>query len=370
MSDSEPQTDQPLSADAAQPSPSPVPVPQPDQQSIEHDPLQQATPLQQQQEEATDLEHPDEEHQQALPPFQPLFTLVTDSTTGATHHAHVHYIFSDDEPDLLTDALGQYSIQQQQYHQHQQQHQQTASSSSGSTSAKPIPPQPIINNRAILLDLVPKPPIDPTTSSTAAAATSGYDVAWASSLSADWAVVSAKVSSMSADDNNNNTDTVPTPARSADSDGGLILRIEGVDLANPPPKPRAERSKASIDLSSGSSSGVAQPAQQEDYGAIVDEFDKRMVVLRKVLDAGRERQLKMAVDAGGETGPQEPPAAEVPGRPASHTSIGHDQPDNGPSGSRRPSNSSGVSGGGQQTGSKRLSGGNGGRAEWEQQPVG
>lgn len=369
MSAPEPQPDQPLSADAAQPSPSPVPVPQPDQQSIEHDHSRQATPSLQLQQEEPELDHPDQEHQQSLPPFQPLFTLVTDSTTGATHHAHVHYIFSDDEPDLLTDALGQYNIQQQQHHQHQQQQQQTASSSSGSTSAKPSPPQPVPNNRAILLDLVPKPPIDPTSSSTAAAVPPGYDVAWASSLSADWAVVSAKVSCMSADDNNN-IDAVPTPARSADSDGGLMLRIEGVDLANPPPKPRAVRSKASIDLSSGSSSGVAQPAQQEDYGAIVDEFDKRMAVLRKVLEAGRERQLKMAVDASGETGPQEPPAAEVPGRPASHTSVGHDQPDNGPSGSRRPSNSSGVSGVGQQTGSKRLSGGSDGRAEWEQQPVG
>lgn len=391
MSDPEPQHDQPLSADAAQPSPSPSAVPQPDQQPIEQEQSQQATLSQQeQQSDSPNPEHPDQEPQQYLPPFQPLFTLVTDTTTGATHHAHVHYIFSDDEPDLLTDALGQYSIQQQQYQIHQQQQQQTASSSSGSTSAKPTPPQPLINDRAILLDLVPKPPADPTTtttsSSSAAAAAPAYDVAWASSLSADWAVVSAKVSPMSADDND--TDVVPTPARgAADSDGsGLILRIEGVDLTHPPlppppaaavAAPRAVRSKASIDLSSGSSSGVAQPAaQQEDYGAIVEEFDKRMVVLRKVLEAGRERQLKMAVDADGggrgETGPHEPPAAaaEMPGRPASHTSIGHDHADNAPSGSRRPSNSSGVSGPGQQTGSRGMSAGSGGRDEWEQQPVG
>lgn len=363
MSDPEPTPEQAPSAGAAQaaspadaaqpspspsPSPSPVPAPPPEQQPIELEQSQH-----QPQQDNTGFDIPD---QQPLPPFQPLFTLVTDSTTGATHHARVHYIFSDDEPDLLTDALGQYSSQQQ---------QQTASSSSGSTSAKPAPPT---TDRAILLDLVPKPSAnDPSISSSAAAAAAaapGYEVAWASSLSADWAVVSAKVNPMSADDNDT-ADMTTTPAR--DAHGALMLRIEGVDLSSPAPR-RTMRSKASAELSSGSSSGVGQPAHQEEYSAIVDEFDKRMVVLRKVLDAGRERQLKMAVDAGFDTGAGEPPAADMPGRSASHGSIGHDQPEDRPSGLRQTSDGSGT--GQKQIGSKRLSGGSGGRTEWEQQPVG
>ncbi|KAJ4393724.1 hypothetical protein N0V93_002939 [Gnomoniopsis smithogilvyi] len=352
MSDTEPKPEQALSvepaqaaspAGAAQSSPAPAPAP-------DHQPIELEQSQQQPQQETTGVESMNQQQQHPLPPFQPLFTLVTDSTTGATHHAHVHYIFSDDEPDLLTDALGQYSTQQQ----------HTASSSSGSTSAKPASPT---TNRAILLDLVPKPPMgDPSSSSfaaTAATTAPAYDVAWASSLSADWAVVSAKVNPISADDNDS-ADVAATPARGAD--GALMLRIEGVDLSRPPR--RAVRNKASVELSSGSSSGVGQPAQQEEYGAIVDEFDKRMAVLRKVLDAGRERQMKMAVEGEAEAGPGEPPGAELPG----HGPLGHDhQPESRPSGSRQASDGSGA---GQQTGSKSLSGGSAGRAEWEQQPVG
>lgn len=53
-------------------------------------------------------------------------------------------------------------------------------------------------------------------------------------------------------------------------------------------------------MSSGSASGdkgtgaAQQAASKEDYGVIVDEFGKRMGVLRKVLDAGLERQRKVS----------------------------------------------------------------------------
>ncbi|KAG9846157.1 hypothetical protein KCU98_g6851, partial [Aureobasidium melanogenum] len=48
-----------------------------------------------------------------LPPpdFRPFFTLIEDPDTGEHHHPSVHYIFSDDNSDLLTstivDAMGQ-----------------------------------------------------------------------------------------------------------------------------------------------------------------------------------------------------------------------------------------------------------------------
>ncbi|GAB7358566.1 hypothetical protein MBLNU230_g2627t1 [Neophaeotheca triangularis] len=38
-----------------------------------------------------------------LPPnFKPFFTLIEDAETGDVHHPTVHYVFSDDDPDLLT----------------------------------------------------------------------------------------------------------------------------------------------------------------------------------------------------------------------------------------------------------------------------
>lgn len=41
-----------------------------------------------------------------LPPqdFKPFFTLIEDADTGDVHHPTVHYVFSDDDPDLLTSA--------------------------------------------------------------------------------------------------------------------------------------------------------------------------------------------------------------------------------------------------------------------------
>jgi hypothetical protein len=38
------------------------------------------------------------------PDFRPFFTLIEDPETGEHHHPTVHYIFSDDDPEILTNA--------------------------------------------------------------------------------------------------------------------------------------------------------------------------------------------------------------------------------------------------------------------------
>jgi hypothetical protein len=38
------------------------------------------------------------------PDFRPLFTLIEDPATDTHHHPTVHYLFSDDDPDILTAA--------------------------------------------------------------------------------------------------------------------------------------------------------------------------------------------------------------------------------------------------------------------------
>src|SRR5699024_8371064 len=37
-------------------------------------------------------------------PLNPFFTLIEDANTGEYHHPTVHYIFSDDDTDILTEA--------------------------------------------------------------------------------------------------------------------------------------------------------------------------------------------------------------------------------------------------------------------------
>lgn len=258
-----------------------------------------------QQPEIDQQAHDEDELQPPPPPpfFQPLFTLVTDSTTRATHHPRVHYIFSDDEPQVLTEALAQYGRQQQ---------QNSMPLPSGSTANRPSP-----NERAVVLELVPKAdanPDDPTPK------TDGhdYEVSWASSLSADWAVVSATISPIAS---NSAATTTPGGAEPADDGSAqrLMLRIEGLDLESTtatatstrPQKSSTAAKKPSLEerdlrMSAGSSSGGATPQggkAGEEYGVIVDEFDRRMGMLRRVVDAGLERQHKVAFavaeDSGG-----------------------------------------------------------------------
>ncbi|KAI3390316.1 hypothetical protein diail_10126 [Diaporthe ilicicola] len=220
----------------------------------------------------------EEQLQRPQPPFQPLFTLVTDAATRATHHPQVHYIFSDDDPDILTAALARHG------------HQPSPDASANQAPPPHAPP----NERAIVLDLVPKT-TDNHQSTTLSAP--GYDVAWVSSLSSSWAVVNAKTSAMT-EESSNNANTLDSESSARQR---LILRIEGVGdnavsstnaaLQTPSTRTR-KRSMDERDLrmSASSPSGAAQDKAKEDYAAIVDEFDKRMSVLRKVVDAGLERQ--------------------------------------------------------------------------------
>lgn len=280
------------------------------------------------------------------PPFQPLFTLVTDSITRTTRHPQVHYIFSDDDPQLLTDALADHAHQHQPPSSHD-------SSPNASTSQNPRNP-PLTNpntERAILLDLVPKTAStsdDPTSSSAAA---TGFHVQWASSLSADWAVTSAKITPM-ADD----AATVPSDTQGSEAPDGaprLMLRIEGVDVASGVPPASTRTRKPSISTvahtSSAAAAGGRRPSLEErelrmsasggggggkraspsgpgaqgneDYGAIVEEFDKRMGMLRKVIDASLERQqyTTSAASRG-----QQPPASHGGDEDDGH--LGFDRP--------------------------------------------
>lgn len=338
-------------------------------------PEQSDQPQQQQQQLAEYSVDDDGTPQQQQPPpppqFHPLFTLVTDTTSRATHHPRVHYIFSDDDPDILTHALAQY--QQQSEQRIQQQRRQSPAkgpSPSGSTSNKPLSqhhqsssssspvPQLAPSDRAIVLDLVPKlntlssgdDPVAATSTmtATASALSSQYEVAWASSLSVDWAVVSAKLSAMPDDDvstRGGGPDDLDTGAQAAQQQR-LMLHIEGIDstagvssssntatTANQRTQTTSAATRqpslgdGDMRLSSGSISGEKGTAQQigtaikEDYGVIVDEFGKRMLVLRKVMEKGLERQRKVTVatdDAiqGNDGGPGDPNASGTAPGPA------------------------------------------------------
>ena len=113
-------------------------------------------------------------------PFKALFTTVHDIARDTHHTPQVHYIFADDDPDLLTAAL-------------------LASLPTRPPRASPAAPHEH-GDRTLLVDLAPD----------------GHSVTAARSLSRDWAVTSAAVQE------------APTIGHGAEkAAGGWMLRLEG-----------------------------------------------------------------------------------------------------------------------------------------------
>ncbi|KAM7220805.1 hypothetical protein V8F06_003874 [Rhypophila decipiens] len=198
--------------------------------------------------------------------FSPFFTLISTSDHPSqkqtTHHPTVHYIFADDDPEVLSAALRQHSLDAID--------DEPETGDSQSVLIRP-------GDRAIILNMA------------STADGTGLEVASASSLSPDWAVVSTQLTRMEGGDRN-------TPAGGGEHDAAatpLMLKIEGVSIEasqegrvlvpwGKTPSPEAELQ---------SSSGSAPPVTgSEEYPGLLSDFDKRMALLRRVVESSAERQ--------------------------------------------------------------------------------
>ncbi|KAL2151515.1 hypothetical protein VTH82DRAFT_6613 [Thermothelomyces myriococcoides] len=238
-----------------------------------HTPHTTAAPV----EEPARAPSPSPPPQPTQPPFSPVFALLS-STSHSTnrqtvHHPTVHYIFADDDPEILTAALA---------HHHQGVYND---SNEEGTS---VPP-----NRGVLLDMEPT------------ADGSGYEVTWASSLTPDWAVTSATI-----------TRSEGGLGEAAPGFGSkLVLNIEGVSLEpslGPSPLGKAPSPEAEMQ-SSGASAGKTRAATaMEEYADLLQDFDKRMSILRRVVEAGAARQRALGEGGGqfSEAAKDKPPIAD------------------------------------------------------------
>ncbi|KAL7939122.1 hypothetical protein V8C35DRAFT_854 [Trichoderma chlorosporum] len=111
-----------------------------------------------------------------LPPFEPIFTLLTNNTTNTTIHPRVHYLFSDDD-----------------------------------ASAVLIPPQTDPSHRALVVDLAPP-----------AAPNGKWTVSWASSLTPDFAVTASQLSLQQHGSGGDGNDAEAGST-------SVVLRVEGVE---------------------------------------------------------------------------------------------------------------------------------------------
>ena len=137
-----------------------------------------------------------------LPPsnFAPFYTIVEDASTGEHHHPTVHYIFSDDDPDIL--ASTSLAAVENPSSRTILSSQSSASPQKASPSGSAAPQRTAPGEQYIIVDLD----------------SDGQTVTGVQSLSADWQVTSSTIK------------PAPTWDEEAGSDA-LMLRIEGTGLA-------------------------------------------------------------------------------------------------------------------------------------------
>lgn len=200
----------------------------------------------------------------AQPPFSPLFTLLAStshpSNRQTIQYPTVHYIFADDDPEILSAALAH--------------HHGGGFRDSDSENGPNNPP-----DRAVLIDMERTPD------------GSGVEVVWASSLTPDWAVASARVSRTEGGDGGGGAAFGPG--------GNQVLKIEGVSIepSSGVPGPQGAKKIPTPETELQSSGGSVGRQQQqlpapapEEYADLLQEFDKRMATLRKIVDAAGARQ--------------------------------------------------------------------------------
>ncbi|KAF9770545.1 hypothetical protein IL306_011896 [Fusarium sp. DS 682] len=158
-----------------------------------------------------------------MPPFEPLFTLLTNSTTNTTVHPRVHYVFSDDDPSIL--------------------------------SASAQDP----SHRPLVVELAPAPEGD----------SSRWTVSWAASLTPDFAVTNSSVAVQQSE------------GEESGGAGSLMLRVEGVER-----EPVEMRPDSLPSSGSGAIGGEDVDVLAEDFRRrmgvlkkVVDEAEKRRVVV-------------------------------------------------------------------------------------------
>ncbi|KIW20752.1 hypothetical protein PV08_01330 [Exophiala spinifera] len=190
----------------------------------------------------------------AIPSFQPFFTLIEDSVTGEHHHPTVHYIFADDDVDIITEAacrsLEILDPSQRTGAQHHE---------------DPRLPPPIagVREQYLVLDVHPR---FPTQGQDSVATPASYEVTAAQSFSADWQVLRSCIT------------TAPTIGEG--DDDALMLRIEG--RGNTP-------------------SDNPATAYKESMEEMIERFQRRLEEIKQVMEATSpgEGQVEGAAPGSG-----------------------------------------------------------------------
>lgn len=150
-----------------------------------------------------------EQNETSFPPlignFQPFFTLIEDNLTSEHHHPSVHYIFADDDHEIITEAALR-SLEQDEWD----------STAEQSQDAILPPPRPGVKEHYLILDVQPVVQQSEVQDEYSTRSSQTFVVSGSRSLSSDWQVLESTISS--------------APTMGENTDEGLMLRIEGRGL--------------------------------------------------------------------------------------------------------------------------------------------
>ncbi|KAJ5893153.1 hypothetical protein N7504_009844 [Penicillium tannophilum] len=253
------------------------------------------------------------------PAFQPFFTLIEDIPVGEYHHPTVHYIFSDDDTDIITEAALR-SLEAQQdalpankKHVYIEQHDE---SEGREPSTLLPPPIPGVQEKYVVLDVEPVPASEHITPA-AAPATINFGAGITNTMSTSPAtqpspsagtashplfrVTSAK--SFSPDWQVMRSEMVPAPTFENNEDGdgtghGLMLKIHGT---------------AGLPYAAESGKERGTPRLED----MMNQFAKRMAELQTVIDSAHveeeaESEKPHSGDGEPEAGADQDQAQELP----------------------------------------------------------
>ncbi len=168
--------------------------------------------------------------------FEPFFALIENPSTSEHHHPTVHYIFADDDADIVTEAAYRALAQDDAQHGVLEKDDEN----------KLPHPIPGVREHYILLDVQPDD------------VGSGYEVTKAHSLSSEWQVMNACISN------------APTmDGTDGESSEGLMLKIEGIGAI-----PQTESEEGG-------------KRTKESLQQMVERFGRGLAEMRKMVDEGQ-----------------------------------------------------------------------------------
>ncbi|GAD96319.1 conserved hypothetical protein [Paecilomyces variotii No. 5] len=231
------------------------------------------------------------------PPFRPFFTLVEDANASDHYHPTVHYIFSDDDTDIVTEAalrsleadhgvVPAVTTGQEASAAYEGDHELDDSRQSHTRKTSSLPPPiPGVREHYIILDMEPTNPEQlqdadpvagggPPSLSTSPAAPQQqqlpqFTVSSAQSLTPAWQVLNTQVTpAPTFDTTTSSGDQQQQPGMS----NGLMLKIEGTSGQ---PREPILRDRESRD-------------GRQTLEEMMEQFEKRMNELRLVIEGGGE----------------------------------------------------------------------------------